>query len=128
MASADGRITTRFSLGIVAQLESKARELKVSPSGLVKRFVEQGLGIEVIGPVEAQTRKDVAALTTAHPMGEALSAIAFRLAREIDYGNPFALAQLSKELRATLEELADYGDHSDDDDDLASLFDDEDEQ
>ena len=115
----------RFPLGIIGLLDAKAHELKVGQSALIHRYVEEGLGVNAVGPVEAKVRADVEALVSTHPMGEALAAVAFRLAREIDYGNAFALASLSKELRAVLDDLAAEEDGGDDDDDdlLPPLFD-----
>lgn len=68
-----------------------------------------------MGPVESRTRQDVAALVTAHPMGEALAEIAFTLARTLDEGAGLATAAVSRELRATLVEMAKLGVGDDDD-------------
>lgn len=69
----------------------------------------------VSGPVEAKTRTDISALVTAHPMGEALAEVAFTLARTLDDGAGLATAAVSRELRATLVELAKMGVDGDDD-------------
>lgn len=78
----------------------------------------------VFGDVERQTRRDVEALVTAHPMGEALAALAFSLARSLDNGAGMATAAVSRELRATLIELAKHErgsvDDSDDGPDLSA--------
>ena len=123
MAASARPAPVRLPAGLEQLVADKARELHVAKAELVRRFVEVGLGIEVQGDVERETRKDIAALVSKHPMGEALAAVAARLAREIDYGNPFALPQLSKELRGTLAELAQGEDHDDDDDVFAEVFD-----
>lgn len=112
----------RLPAGLEALLSYRAQQLHVAKAELVRRFVEIGLGVDVQGEVERQTRKDIDALVSKHPMGEALAAVAHRLAREIDYGNPFALPQLSKELRGTLAELAQDEDSDDDDDVFSEVF------
>jgi hypothetical protein len=66
------------------------------------------------GPVERKVRADVAALMTAHPMGEALAEMAFTLARTLDEGAGLAVAAVNRELRANLVELARLGVNSDD--------------
>ena len=66
------------------------------------------------GPVERMVRKDVAALMTAHPMGEALAEMAYTLARSLDDGAGLATAAVSRELRANLVELAKMGVDDDD--------------
>lgn len=58
------------------------------------------------GSVEAKVRADVAALLTAHPMGEGLAEVAYTLARTLDQGAGLAVAAVSRELRATLSDLA----------------------
>jgi hypothetical protein len=63
-------------------------------------------------------RQDVAALVTAHPMGEALAEMAYTLARTLDEGAGLAVAAVNRELRANLVELARMA--VDDDDDLDS--------
>lgn len=68
------------------------------------------------GPVERKVRADVDALLTAHPMGEGLAEMAFTLARTLDQGAGMAAAAVSRELRATLTDLA--GMVLDDDDDF----------
>jgi hypothetical protein len=59
-------------------------------------------------------RKDVAALMTAHPMGEALAEMAYTLARTLDEGAGLATAAVNRELRANLVELAKMGVDDDD--------------
>lgn len=68
------------------------------------------------GPIETQVRRDVGALVSAHPMGEALAAMSFRLAELLDGDvQPMAVAGMSRELRETLLELARLGVNDDDD-------------
>jgi hypothetical protein len=69
------------------------------------------------GPVERKVRADVAALMTAHPMGESLAEMAFTLARTLDDGAGLAVAAVNRELRANLMELSRLA--VDDSDDLA---------
>src|SRR5689334_1667898 len=64
-----------------------------------------------IGPVERQVKRDIAALMTAHPMGEALTATALTLAWAVDHiretgKNLIVMSATSRELRDTLTELA----------------------
>lgn len=67
------------------------------------------------GDVETKVRQDVGALITEHPMGEALSEMAFKLARTLDEGAGLAVAAVNRELRANLVELARLEVPSDDD-------------
>lgn len=60
------------------------------------------------GPVEAKTRADVAALVTAHPMGEALAEAAFAMARIVD-SYPSLATNANRELRMNLLALAGMG-------------------
>jgi hypothetical protein len=69
------------------------------------------------GVVERKVREDVAALMSAHPMGESLAEMAFALARVLDDGAGLATAAVNRELRANLTELSSLA--ADDDDDLA---------
>jgi hypothetical protein len=69
-----------------------------------------------IGPVERQVKKDISALITAHPMGEALAAMSLNLARTLDDGAGLATAAVNRELRANLLELSRLA--VDDNDDL----------
>jgi hypothetical protein len=73
-------------------------------------------GPGVPGPVEQKVRADIAALVTAHPMGEALAEMSYALARLLDGGADGAAA-VNRELRANLAELSRLAE--DDDDDLA---------
>ena len=73
-----------------------------------------------VGPVESRVRSDVAALVTAHPMGEALAEMAYALARTLDEGAGLATAAVNRELRANLLELAGMVD--DDDEDLDAIL------
>lgn len=69
------------------------------------------------GSIERQVRRDVDALMSEHPMGEALAAMAFKLASMLDGSvQHMAVAGINRELRETLLELARLG--VDDDDDL----------
>lgn len=84
--------------------------------------IERGLEEPVdpdLGPVEKQTKRDIEALVSSHPMGEALAAGALSLARVLDRGAGMATAAVSREWRATLIELAKYEQGSVDDDDGA---------
>lgn len=58
------------------------------------------------GPVERKVREDIAALVTAHPMGEALTEMSYNLARVLDQGAGLATAAVNRELRANLTELS----------------------
>jgi hypothetical protein len=69
------------------------------------------------GPVERQVKRDIAALITAHPMGEALAAMSLNLARTLDDGAGLATAAVNRELRANLLELSRLA--VDDNDDLS---------
>jgi hypothetical protein len=66
--------------------------------------------------VREQVDRDLDALVTAHPMGEALSEVARNLASRLDDPDEKAPAAVAKELRATLLALAERA--VDDDDDL----------
>ena len=57
------------------------------------------------GTVERKVRADIAALVTAHPMGEALAEMSYNLARVLDEGAGLATAAVNRELRANLTEL-----------------------
>ena len=67
------------------------------------------------GVVERKVRADVAALMSAHPMGEALAEMAFALARQLDQGAGLATAAVNRELRANLMELSRLAVDGDDD-------------
>ncbi len=69
------------------------------------------------GPVERQVKRDIGALATAHPMGEALAAMSLNLARALDAGAGLATAAVNRELRANLLELSRLA--VDDNDDLS---------
>ena len=70
----------------------------------------------VPGLLEAKVRADLEALTTSHPMGEALSEMALGLARRLDSECKLtpSMANAFKELRETLCELARLADGDDD--------------
>ena len=64
-----------------------------------------------IGPVERQVRRDLAAVMTAHPMGEALSAMSLTLAWAMDHIREtgkglMVLPATNGQLRDNLTELA----------------------
>lgn len=67
------------------------------------------------GPVEAQVRRDVGALISTHPMGEALAEMSYALARTLDEGAGLATAAVNRELRTNLLEMARLGVADDDD-------------
>jgi hypothetical protein len=69
------------------------------------------------GVVERKVREDIAALMSAHPMGESLAEMAYALARVLDNGAGLATAAVNRELRANLLELSSLA--VDDDDELA---------
>jgi hypothetical protein len=74
------------------------------------------------GAVEPKVRADIRALITAHPMGEALTAMALTLAWSVDHIREtgkglMVLAAINHELRETLTELSRLA--VDDSDDLA---------
>jgi hypothetical protein len=65
--------------------------------------------------VERKVRADVAALISAHPMGEALAEMSFNLAHALDEGAGLATAAVNRELRANLMELSRLADDGNDD-------------
>lgn len=68
-----------------------------------------------MGPIEESTRLNVSALSTTHPMRDALSEVSYRLARTLDDGAKLMEAAVSKELRAVLAELAGLVEEGEDD-------------
>lgn len=73
------------------------------------------------GPVERAVRADIEALTITHPMGEALSAMSYVLARALDQNvDRRETGQLNAQLKANLLELS--GQVDDADDELADLI------
>ena len=78
---------------------------------------------EIHGPIESTVRQDVAPAIPLHPMGEALAALAYKLARTLDGGEveDRYLPPVTRELRATLVELAGVV-MPDADDDLDALL------
>lgn len=66
------------------------------------------------GPVEVKVRADIAALLTAHPMGESLAEASYAMARLVDR-YPTMATNANRELRANLEALAGMGVGDDDD-------------
>ena len=81
--------------------------------------LEPAVEPEAIGPVEAKTRSDVAALVSGHPAGEALAEAAYAMARLVD-NYPTIAASANRELRANLEALTGMG--VDGDSDLDGLL------
>lgn len=57
------------------------------------------------GPVEAALKRDLRALISGHPFGDALEAMSLTLARTLDAGTDQA-AQVNRQLRENLAELA----------------------
>jgi hypothetical protein len=76
-----------------------------------------------VGPVEKAVRDDVEQLGDLVGVEPSLSEMAYRLAVEIDAGGDDGklLAQLNRELRATLGQLMDARAPEEDDDDLGDL-------
>lgn len=72
----------------------------------------------VVGDIEAQCRRDLAALKFHGPMAQTLAATALRLARELDDGAKNGLAMVARELRETIKAIAEG---SEDDDDTKKL-------
>lgn len=108
-----GRVFTakRLSAKYCSDLcRKRAQRGKAAPPAL------PGLPAAGTGPVERRVRADIAALVTAHPMGESLAEMSFALARLLDSGTD-AAASVNRELRANLLEMARLAD--DDDDELA---------
>jgi hypothetical protein len=89
--------------------QRKARGVVLSPGEAPDPTAPQ-----LPGAVEAKVRSDVEALTTAHPVGEALAEMSYTLARTLDQGAGLGYAAVARELRANLIELArlqvDHGD------------------
>ena len=56
--------------------------------------------------MEAQVRRDVRALISAHPVKESLAEMSYALARTLDDGAGLATAAVNRELRANLLEIA----------------------
>ncbi|MGH3693247.1 MAG: hypothetical protein ACRDRX_04475 [Pseudonocardiaceae bacterium] len=71
-----------------------------------------------MGLIEESVRLNISALDTAHPMSDALAETAYMLAAALDTGVCDSIPATSRELRATLAELASVT--ADDDDDLAA--------
>ncbi|MCP3817823.1 hypothetical protein NLX86_06635 [Streptomyces sp. A3M-1-3] len=77
-----------------------------------------------MGPVETAAREDIEQLGDLVSIEPTLSAMAYTLAREIDAGGGEEgrqLAQLNRELRATLAQLLEGRATDDDDDGLGDL-------
>jgi hypothetical protein len=92
------------------------RSTKISP-------VSRKGGPVDAGPIETQVRADVDALISAHPMGESLAEMAFKLAGLLDGDDvkDLAVAGINKELRETLCELARLASGDDDLSDALSV-------
>lgn len=127
-------IAIRIPDSLLATLDHAAKNSHMSRSAILRLAVERGLGIAAEpGPIECKVRADVGALVTLHPMGEALSEMAFALATQLDQFtiSNRDVSMVNKELRETLEALTSYEDPGDDDgDDVLSgpLFNTEDEE
>lgn len=77
--------------------------------------------VPIAGPVGRAVKADLEQMICSHPMREALSASALRLAHQIDTEiTPRDLGSVAKEMRDTLNDLA--GRVAGDDDDLADLL------
>lgn len=112
-------VTVRLRDDVIDALEAEAAEWDRKPAEHAAALIEEGLGAEVVdgaGFVERETRRDIDTLVTAHPMGEALTAGALMLARQLDRGAGLATAAITKEWRAILAELAKYEEGAVDDD------------
>ncbi len=117
-------VTIRLRDDVVDALDAEAEEFGRTRQEHAAELLQASLGAEVVdgaGHVERETRKDIEALVCAHPMGEALTAIALNLARTLDRGAGLASAGIAKELRTTLQELAKYEEVGADDDDAPDL-------
>ncbi|MFD3777345.1 helix-turn-helix domain-containing protein [Streptomyces sp. NPDC058612] len=112
----------------VDDLAALARALDVEVAELLGDLQIEGARRAPAGPVEASVRDDIDALgelAELDGMAPALAQIAYRLARELDYGGGEGgktLHSLAKELRSTLTELRNLSpEEPDDDDDLGDL-------
>lgn len=117
-------ITVRLTDSVLDALAAEAEEFGRKPAEHAAALVEEGLGAEVVdgaGYVERETRRDIEALVCSHPMGEALTAGALVLARQLDVGAGMATAAITKEWRAILAELAKYEEGSVEDADAPDL-------
>lgn len=117
-------LTVRLDDGTLDALAAEAEEYGRKPAEHAAALIEEGLGAEVVdgsGYVERETRRDIESLVTAHPMGEALTAGALMLARQLDQGAGMATAAITKEWRAILAELAKYEEGSVEDDGAPDL-------
>lgn len=85
----------------------RATPAKRTPrSGTPKPPVDTKPNVRQPGAVELKVRADIEALVSGHPMGEALAAMSYALARGIDEGPEMMRAALNRELRLNLAELA----------------------
>jgi hypothetical protein len=85
----------------------KAAPAKRAPrSRTPKPPVDTKPNVREPGAVELKVRADIEALVSGHPMGEALAAMSYALARGIDEGPEMMRAALNRELRLNLAELA----------------------
>lgn len=112
----------------VDDLAALARALEVEVAELLGDLRIEGRQRVPAGPVEASVRDDIEALgelAELDGMAPALAQIAYRLARELDYGGGEGgktLHSLAKELRAVLGDLRHLApEEPDDDDDLGDL-------
>jgi transcriptional regulator with XRE-family HTH domain len=129
-ASVLGKIEATTRRVDVDDLVALATALDVSPSALLGEAADAGEteAPHPHGPIEAAVREDVEVLGDLDVIGgvaPTLAAVAYRLARELDFGGGEGgktLHSLSKELRSTLAELAGLvPEEAPDDDDLGDL-------
>lgn len=113
-------VTVRLTEEALVELDARAAAAGLTRQDylLAKVMADVELVGPEHGPVGTHTRRDIEALVCAHPMGEALGAIAENLADALD-NNPGQLrAAIAKELKAVLVELSRYELGSEDDDDF----------
>lgn len=113
-------VTVRLSAEELADVDARAGEAGVSRQDYLRAKVlgDGDLGDIGLGPVGTHTRRDIEALVSAHPMGEALGAMAENLADALDECSDQMRPSIAKELKALLVELSRYEVSSDDDDDF----------
>jgi hypothetical protein len=97
------RLSAKFCSDLCRK-RSQRRGKSPQPQQARQRDLQAGPGEP--GPVERQVRADIAALVTAHPMGEAIAEMSYALARTLDAGAGMAVAAVNRELRANLIELS----------------------
>lgn len=128
-ASVLGKIEATTRRVDVDDLVALATALDISPSALLGEPDDDGEDKPLPhGPIEAAVREDIDVLGDLDLLGgiaPTLAAVAYRLARELDFGGGEGgrtLHSLAKELRSTLAELASLvPEEAPDDDDLGDL-------